>query len=68
MLLKKVALIVLALYTFLLILARVPMMQTLLYFSELTLFVGLGALPCFLFLMVSLFIAKKNVTKETTDD
>jgi len=66
--LKKWALIVLALYALLLILARVPMMQTLPYFSELTLLVGLSALPCFLFLMVALFTAKKNLKSDPSKE
>jgi hypothetical protein len=66
--LKKWALIILALYAFLLILARVPMMQTLPYFSELTLLVGLSALPCFLFLMTALFTAKKNPESDSSKE
>ena len=66
--LKKGALFVLALYTFLLILARVPMMQTVPYFSELTLLLGVCALPCFLFLMAVLFTAKDNLKSDSTKE
>ena len=44
------------------------MMQTLPYFSELTLLVGLSALPCFLFLMVALFTAKKNLKSDPSKE
>jgi hypothetical protein len=49
-------------------LARIPMMQTLPYFSELTLLVGLSALPCFLFLMAALFTAKKNPESDSSKE
>lgn len=61
---KKTALIVLAFYTLLLILARFPMIQILPYFSELTLLVGLCALPCFLFLISALFASKNDLSSK----